>query len=191
MVDIRRERAYIDRKGYKFIQDVVGEAVLWLEYDALHSASHHVYDEPTEGATRAWKPPILVPALWVNETEGARENSADGRMVTNTLRLAVSVSTLTAVGLSGPTDSRRHINDMLVYRRNYWRVDDYQIRGRLRKSIIVGITATQVLVDDDMPFDVLPSIDGLLSTVRPMGFPTDGYANQTFNEHDLTAHHDS
>lgn len=189
-MDLRRERSHIERKGFRYIQDTVGESVLWIEYDAFNSSSHNVYDEPTIGAGRAWKPPVLVPALWVNESEDSRSNSPEGRLPTNALRLGVTLTALTKAGISVPDDYRRHLNDVLFYRRNFWKVSDYQIRGRLRRSIIVGVAASQVKVDDDMPFDTLPDINGLLTTVRPAGFPSDGYVNQTFNEHELPAYHD-
>lgn len=190
MADLRRERAHIERKGWDFIQQTIGEAVLWLEFDATSSAMHPVYDEPMEDAGRAWKPPILVPALWVNEREDARTPDGDGRLPTNSLRLGVPYSSLVKVGLSEPQDSRRHLNDVLVYRRNFWAVNRYELRGRLRAPVMVGVTATQINVDDDMAFDTLPEINGLLTTVRPIGFPSDTYITQTFPEHELPAHHE-
>lgn len=190
MVDIRREREHIQRKGFDYVQATYGEAILWLEFDALNSEYDQVYDEPSVDAQRSWKPPILVPVQFANETEDSRANNRDGRLPTNSIRFAVSMRDLRRVGLSAPEDSRRHLNDLLVYRGNFWRVGDYQKRGRLRETMIVGITATQVLVDDDMPFDTLPSINGLASTVRPRGPQTDGYPTQDFPEHELPAFHD-
>lgn len=189
-MDIRREREAIIRKGFDYMQETIGEAVLWLEYDSLHSEIDAVYDEPSATAERMWKTPILVPVLFANETENIRANNRDGRLTTNSIRFSVPFRTLRRVGLSAPEDSRRHLNDMVLYRRNYWRIGRYEKSGRLRETTIVGVTATQIRVDDDMPFDTLPQINGLASTVRPQGPQSDGYLTQTFDEHEKPAYHD-
>jgi hypothetical protein len=190
MVDIRREREMIRRKGFDFAQKTVGEAVLWIEYDALNSETHNVYDEPTIGAGRAWKSPILVPVQWVNESEAGRANDVAGRLPTDSIRFAVDMRTLRRCGLSAPEDSRRHLNDLIVYRRNFWRVGDYQKLGRLRETTMVGVRASQIHAGDDMPWGDLPVIDGLLSTVRPQGPQNDAYPTQTFDNHERPAYHD-
>lgn len=189
-MDLRRERTHIERKGFQWVQDNVGEAVLWLEFDAHNSAMHPVYDEPMEGAGRAWKPPVLVPAQYVNESEAPRDSTEDARLQTNAIRLAVPFVYMVRSGISEPQDNVRHLNDMLVYRRNFWSINRYDIRGRLRSPIMVSVTATQIRVDDDMAFDDLPDIDGLLTTVKPLGFPSDTFTTQTFNHHELPAHHE-
>jgi len=178
------------RKGTMFVQDIVGESVVWWEYDAVLSEYDHVYDEPGLEETRAWRPSILVPVQYVNVTEAGRQNQSSGRRVANTLRLAVSVRVLRDVGLSAPQDNRRHLNDMLLYANRLWAINDYDVRGRInRDSVMVGVSATEIK-SDDMPFDVLPSFNGISFGDRPTGFPSTGYADQTFNNHELPAHHE-
>lgn len=190
MVDLRREREMIRRKGFAYAQQTIGEAVLWIEYDAKNSETHDVYDEATIDAGRAWKPPILVPVQWVNEAEATRANDTAGRLPTNSLRFAVDMRTLRRCGLSAPEDSNRHLNDLIVWRRNFWRIGRYEKMGRLRETTMVGVTASQIHAGDDMPWGDLPQIDGLLSTARPTGPQNDSYPTQTFDEYELPAYHD-
>jgi hypothetical protein len=186
MVDIRRELEHIERKGAKFIEEVIGEAVVWFEYDAVLSAYDHVYDEPSMTEKRIWNSPILVPVLWVSITQGDRVNEHQGRLVTDSLRLGVSMRRLRDVGLSDPDDNRRHLNDLLLYRRRLWTVSVYAKRGRLRDTVNLDVTATEVH-EDDMPFDSLPTFNGISFGDRPMGFPSSEYDDQSFPLHELPA----
>ena len=189
-MDLNLELEHIIRKGYDWYQANLGEVVIWFEYDAVNSEFDHVYDEPSMDAQRKWRPPVLVPTLWVSEEEDDRTNNCDGRLVTPDIRLAVPMRTLTEVGLSAPRNASRHHNDLLVYRGNYWTVNAYQIRGRMRTDyVIVGVTATLVDIESDMVYDELPDINGLVMEKAPQGFPSDGFRNQTFDEHDLPAFH--
>lgn len=186
-MDLAHELDHINEKGYGWFQENLGEAVIWFEYDAVNSEYDNVYDEPSLTETRVWRPGIIVPALWVNELEDTQRSDGDAKRIISSLRLAVPVKTFREVGLSSPLDTRRHLNDLIVYRRNYWTVAQYTPRGRMRDSAIVGISAAQVNTDD-MPFDTLPSFAGLDATDRPKGFPSDGFAGMTFPEHELPAH---
>lgn len=188
VVDLRRELDLINRRGYDYYQDKLGEIVVWFEYDAKDSAYDHVYDEPSPLAPRAWRPALLVPVLWVNEDEGSAQNSPEGRLVTHTLTFAVTARALDQVGLSDPRDQRRHLDDLILWRRTFWRVSSYKIH-RARTAMLMRVECTQVGADDDMPFDVLPTLAGLGTTVRPFGFPSEGYADQVFPNHELPANH--
>ena len=186
-MDLRTERAHINT-GYDWWQSNLGEAVAWFEYDAVNSSSHSVYDEPTVDATRIWKPVIFVPVLWVIRSEDDELNTEEGRTTTDTLRLAVPMDTLRKVGLSKPDDAARHLRDLIVYNRTYWNVGSYQRRGRLRSSnVIVGVNCTRVYESDDMPFDSLPAMPDNGLVTRPGGFPTDGYAAQSFPDYEKPA----
>ena len=187
--DLRRELDHIHRKGTEFVQSVLGETVVWWEYDALLSEYDAVYDESSATNKRVWRPGILVPVQYVNVNEGGRTNEHQGRLTTNDLRLAVSIRVLRDVGLSNPQDNRRHLNDMILYQKKLWSLDEYDIRGRLaRDSIMVAVTATEIK-PDDVPFDTLPTFAGVAFTDRPMGFPSSSYEDQTFNNHELPAYH--
>lgn len=187
-MDLDRERERIQR-GFDWYQDAIGEVVAWFEYDAAQSEYHHVYDEPTIGASTKWRPAIIVPVLWINEAEPDRVNGPSGQLITPSIRLAVSKTTLDEAGVSSPMDFPRHLNDLIVYRRTYWAVTSYALHGRLRAPTIIGITAARRNVDDDMPFDTLPALDGLEATYRPRGHLNDGFEDQYFPNHELPARH--
>lgn len=186
MVDLARERRMIDRRGYDWYTHNLGETVIWFEYDAVESEYHPVYDEDSVGGTRRWRPGILVPVLWANKTEGDRVVTPEGRQVIPTLRLAVPVSQLRRVGLSSPMDAARHLNDVLVYGRTQWLVESYQLRGRLRDSVVVGVNCVKIFPEDEMSLGVPPDYVGLASTQRPRGFPSDA-PPQEWPEHVLPA----
>lgn len=187
-MDLGRERDRIQR-GFEWYQNNLGEALAWFEFDAAASQFHHVYDEPTEGAATKWRPPIIVPVLWVNELEPPRENTPDGVLLTPSLRFAVPAQTLTDCGVSSPMDFRRHLHDLVVYRRSFWSITSYNLHGRLRAPEIIGVTAARRNVDDDMPFDQIPDLTGLGSTMRPSGHLNDGFEGQYFPNHELPARH--
>lgn len=188
-MDLDRERAYIQRKGYDWYQSKLGEALIWFEFDAVVSEYHPVYDEPSLDEKRRWRHPILLPVLWVNEEEQARNNDPQGRLVTPSIRFAVGVRTMRDSGISTPTQADRHLNDIVVYKGYYWAITDYQIRGRMHDHVIVGVTASRINVDSDMPFDDLPDINGITLEDAPQGFPSDAPNAQWF-EHELPANHD-
>lgn len=182
MVDLARERRMIQRRGYDWYTHNLGETVLWFEYDAVQSDYHPVYDEDSVEASRVWRPGILVPVLWANKTEGDRRPTPEGRQVTPSLRLAVPVDQLRSVGLSSPMDAARHLNDVVVYARTQWLVESYQLRGRLRDSVVVGVNCVKIFPEDEMNLGVPPAYIGLASTQRPRGFPSDA-APQEWPEH--------
>lgn len=185
-MDLAHERSHI-RKVYTQYRNGFGEAVIWWEYDAVNSEFDDVYDEDAlGGAARAWKTPVIVPALWVNEIEGSKVIDLDGRQVVPELRLAASIDTLRDVGLSSPNLADRHLNDLVGYRGTYWKVTGYQIRGRLRDNMIVGVTAAKVFIHDEFPNNAPPTFPGFPTADMPKGFPTDAPA-QSWPDHELPA----
>lgn len=186
-MDLAHERAHI-RKVYGQYQNSMGEAVVWWEYDAVDSAYDPVYDEDAMDGARSWKTGLLVPAMWVNEIEGAKTQSLDGRQVRPELRLAISVETMRQVGISSPNLADRHLNDLIGYRGTYWKVTGYQIRGRLRDNLIVGVTAVKVFISDEWPNADPPTFPGFPTTDMPKGFPTDA-SERTWPQHELPANH--
>lgn len=186
MVDIRREVEHIQRKGMDFVERTTGEAVLWFEYDAVGSEMHPVYDEDSLTEYRKWRPGILVPTLFCQITEGNEEPDREGRIVTATLRCAVSMERLRETGVSNPTDSRRHLNDVLVYAGWQWNVRSYDRRARLRDTLVVGVNAVRIRPEDEFPLGQPPTFVGFDTSVRDRGFPDD--RDQTWSEYELPAY---
>lgn len=187
VVDIRRELEHIERKGARFVEETIGEAIVWWEYDAVNSAYDHVYDEPSMTEKRVWKPAIIVPVQWISITQGDRRMETQGRMVTDYLRFGISIRRLRDVGLSDPSDHRRHLNDLILYRRRLWAISVYAFRGRIRDYVNVDVAATEIH-EDDMPFDTLPTFDSIAFVDRPKGFPSSEFEDQSFPEHELPAY---
>lgn len=186
-MDIRRERAHVKRKGFDFVQQTVGEAILWFEYDAVRSDYHDVYHEDSVTESRSWRPGILVPALWVNITQGVENPSEEGRLVVDTLRLAVSIDALRRTGVSNPSDSRRHLNDIIVYGGSQWNIRTYEKRGRLRDTMLVAVNAVRINEGDEHSMDGLPGFDDLEDQDVDEGFPTDDFDDQVYPDYPLPA----
>ena len=171
-MDLQRELGLLQRRGYDFYQQKMGEVVLWFEYVAEEHTGDSIFDE----GGRTYRPPCDVPVLWVTETEDYERNTEAARRVTPTLRFAVSVQAMRRSGVSDPTSSRRHLNDVVVYKSTYWSVGSYDIHGRLGQSdVIIGVNATKIHPSDDMVFDTLPDFGGIDATTRPRGDLTDDY----------------
>lgn len=181
MVDIRREHALIERRAYRHYANSYGEVIAWYEFDSANTEFDHVYDE----GGRRYRKAIMVTALWVTESEPPEQNTHEGRRVTPSIRFAVSADAMRRSGLSGPTDSSRHLNDLVLYRGQFWAVGSYIPRGRLRSNVVIGVNATLTQVDDEMLFDVLPELNELGDAVRPKPYPNRDESTQEFPHHEV------
>lgn len=166
-MDARKELAHIQKKGYDFYQEQFGEGVLWYEYDGQGTNyGDNVFNE----GGRTYKEPIGITALWATITEDDEHNSHEGRRVTPTLRMAFSMQSLRRSGMSDPGDAVRHLNDLVLYGREFFAVGAYEIHGRLnRQDVIVGVNAIKRFPDEDMVFDTIPDFDGFDGTIKPFG----------------------
>jgi hypothetical protein len=180
-VDLRRELERINRRGFEFYTRKLGEGVVWHEFNALESQYHGTYDE----GGRRYTPGILVPVLWVIIAEAPRRLESQGKKAVPTVQLAASIQALTAAGMSNPTDSVRHLNDVFLYEGTLWEVNDYQIRGRLRHDVMVGVRATKVFAVEEMIFDIMPESIRYDQASRPIGYPNN--VGLTFSGHPLPA----
>lgn len=186
-MDIRREMELINRRLFDKYQADIGEAVVWFEFDSTTSTYDHVYDEDSMEGGRAYRPGVLVPVLWITESDDPETYTPDGRRPTPTLRFTVPGRKLVDCGISNPVDSARHLNDIVIYRGQYWAIGDYQTRGRLRENLMVGVNATHIMPDDEMALATLPELNGLGQAQRPIGYPNNSYDTQTFPHHEAPA----
>lgn len=150
---MRREAALLQRRGYTQYQDTWGEGVLWYEFDAEASRFDNVFDS----GGNVWKTGIGMPVMWVIENEDDEDNPPEGGRYTPTLRFTVNVAVARKNGMSDVLDAERHLNDLVIYHRQIWKVSSYNIRGRLAgRSLLISVEAQRVNPDEDFPNDTLP-----------------------------------
>ena len=166
MIDTRREALHIEREFTRY-QGKVGENVIWFPFDTANSQYSGTYDE----GGRAYLPGINVPIMWVDQIEAPEQYLPEGKRPVQGLRFAVSAKALYEVGLS---DREAHghrtwdvglindswfndrSNDICYYNGRYYEISNYQIRGRIREDVIVGITCTETYPEDEYNFDFPP-----------------------------------
>jgi len=184
-MDLRQETEHIFNNGYQWYEENLGEGVIWHEFDSENTEYHGTYDE----GGRAYTAGILIPALWVIVTEDSSRPTDAGRKPTEKITAAFSMRSLHLSGVSDPEDYTRRLNDLMRYDNRMWKVGGYQIRGRVPSSIIVGVTGTEIYVDEEMVFDTLP--DGMThdGSIRPIPYPND--ASPDFVFHDGPGEYDS
>jgi hypothetical protein len=166
VLDTRREAAKIDREFSRYHQKM-GESVVWFPFDTVSSHYYGTYDE----GGRAYLPGILVPILWVDQIEAPEQYTSEGRRPVQGLRFAISAKAVYEVGLSDREAHGHRVwdaglinnswfddrsNDICYYNGRYYEVSNYQIRGRLREDVIIGITATETYPEDEYTFDFPP-----------------------------------
>ena len=49
-------------------------------------------------------------------------------------------------------------NDICYYNGRYYEISNYQIRGRIREDVIVGVTCTETYPEDEFTFDYGPMV---------------------------------
>jgi hypothetical protein len=160
------ENIKIDREFSRYHQKM-GESVVWFPFDTVSSHYYGTYDE----GGRAYLPGILVPILWVDQIEAPEQYTSEGRRPVQGLRFAISAKAVYEVGLSDREAHGHRVwdaglinnswfddrsNDICYYNGRYYEVSNYQIRGRLREDVIIGITCTETYPEDEYTFDFPP-----------------------------------
>ena len=180
-MDLRQEAEHIFGNGFDWYQSELGEVVFWHEYLSMQSAYDDTYDE----GGRRYSSGLLVPVLWVIVNEDRHRPTPEGRKPTEKLTCAISVRALQDSGISDPEDYTRRLNDLVRYDDRLWRVTDFNIRGRVPDSIIIGVTATQIFPDEEMTFDTKPLGVGSGAT-RRYAYPNERHV-ATYPQHELPA----
>lgn len=176
-VDVRREMAHII-KEYEGYYRVIGEEVIWFRFDTLNSRWNDVYDE----GGRRYLPATRIPALWVDQIEDPEQYSGEGRRPRQRFRFAVSAEEMRQRGIGAeeahgrrlndvppgapvPAQAGRplgvwlddRLNDVVYYDNRYYSISNFQIRGRAQfADAIVGISALELIPDDESVFDFFP-----------------------------------
>jgi len=167
VIDTRREARHIAEEFQRY-QQKVGESVVWYRFDTQASGYNNVYDE----GGRQYLSGLMVPILWVDQVEPPEQYLPEGRRAVHTVRFAVSARQMYESGLS-ITEATGHrswdaglikgtwfddrTNDILYYDGRYYEVMNYQIRGRIREDVIIGISCTETYPEDERMFDTLPT----------------------------------
>lgn len=178
-MDARRELDLIN-KHFRRHHATVGESVIWYEFNPLGSASVNslyddVYDEGVPGTGgRRYYPGVVLPTLFVSETEDQRRAIPEGRQPVQNIDLAISIQDMRDAGISVPYEYRNHLNDLLYYDGRYYSVFDYRVRGRLRDDVFVMIQGLEIYVNQEMLNDPDPGVIGIANYPWPASLPSLG-----------------
>lgn len=169
MIDSRREVENIYRQLDRY-QAQIGESVIWFKFDVDGSEYDRVYDE----GNRVYLPGRPVPILWVDQIEATENYTPEGRRPTQRIRLAVSSRAINEAGIGaaeahgGRTWDTKplndedepqpwwddRLNDVFYYDGRYYEVSNFQIRGRSRHDVIIGVSGIETQPDDERVFDL-------------------------------------
>jgi hypothetical protein len=129
------------------------------------------YDRVYDEANRAYQTGIALPVLWIDQQEDPESYSAEGRRPTQRLRFAASARSINNVGIDATEahggrlwDERPfgkpwwndRLNDLVYYDGRFYEVSDFQIRGRIRQDVIIGVAGIETQPMDESIFDLFP-----------------------------------
>ena len=165
-MDVRRELAHI-RKHYRKYQEIVGETVVWFEFDPLATAASagstfdDVYDEGNAGTGgKKYKKGIVIPTLMITEAEDTKRAIPEGRQPVQIVNLVASIEDFRMAGISDPYEYKNHLNDLFLYDGRYMSVMSYRVRGRGRDDLMVVVEGLEIYINQEMPFDPGPQSFG-------------------------------
>jgi hypothetical protein len=179
MIDTRREREHVFKEFGRF-HNKVGEAVIWFKFDPDSS-----YDEVYDEGGRAYLPGVALAILYMNQMEEQENYSDQGRRPTMRIHFAASARSMNEVGV-GATEAHGgrqqdvkpiakpwwedRLNDLLYYDGRFYEISDFQLRGRIKGDVIVGISGIETQPEDEMVFDTaFPAISPVLPN-QPTAF---------------------
>ena len=144
---VESELSRIDRGLTSDAQKEWGLTVEWFRFDQENTDVDDIYDV---GAARRWKPPLLMPTLWVIREEGSDTFDQEGLYTTETLQVAVAKHVLRDklhwVDLD--RNVRERLNDRLRFEGHVYTISSFQLQGQLlRRDTIIGIMANKVRSD--------------------------------------------
>jgi len=165
MVDTRREVNHVFKEMNRY-QNKIGEAVIWFKFD-IDSSYDNVYDEGGKNYLNG----VAVPILWVDQMEDTETYSAEGRRPTQRIRFACSARTIDETGIDSTEahggrlwdnkpfgkpwwDDR--LNDIIYYDGRFYEISNFQIRGRARQDVVIGISGIETQPEDERVWDLFP-----------------------------------
>jgi hypothetical protein len=167
MIDTRRETNHIYKELSRY-QNKMGEGLIWFKFD-VDSSYDDVYDE----GGKNYLPGIAVPVLWIDQIEDTETYGPEGRRATQRIRFACSARTINETGI-GATEAHGgriwdekpsgkpwwddRLNDILYYDGRYYEISNFQIKGRARQDVIVGVSGIETQPEDERVFDLFPNL---------------------------------
>jgi hypothetical protein len=152
-MDSRRELNYITRQLDRFAQNM-GETVLWWELDTANTTIDPIFGE---SPSRVYRPPVRIMAIQVDETEPTEQAGPEGRRPTQTIRAGFTAATLRESGITFVHgNAQQHLNDVISYNGRYYEVSRFDIQGRLRGDVIIGISGVETFEFEEDIFDAAP-----------------------------------
>jgi hypothetical protein len=152
-VDDRRELNAIFRHYDRFTRGM-GEQVEWFELDKTNSTTHAVYDE---SPNKVYYAPHRVTVVGIDQTEMPAEQSQEGRHTTNMIHFGVTAQALREAGVTNVHgQAQQHLNDVVAWDGRFFAVTSYQVRGRVRADVVIGVTAVEVMEFEEYVFDTNP-----------------------------------
>lgn len=149
-MDDRRELAYVFRQYDRFAQGM-GEEVTWFELDVQASTTDNVYDE---SGNKVYKDPVRVTVIQIDETEPGENSLREGRHSTGSIRFGVTAQALREAGISATHGAApQHLNDVIGWNARYFTVGRFDIRGRIRGDVVIGVSAVETMEFEEFVFD--------------------------------------
>ena len=133
-------------------QEFVGQTLPWYVFDRENSITDLVYDVGSDLAAggRRWKPPLLVPVLSVQRTQGAYDAAVAGFYVTDSVHVSISVRQAELHGL-GDLEERPdlHMPDRFIWNGTVFSPVRIQERGLVQQRFtVIGLDALEVNPDE-------------------------------------------
>lgn len=124
-----------------------GDHIKWFVFDPEASDKNDIYDV---GEERRWRPPLLVPCLWITRITGDDSYRPEGLSVSDTLQFATTYGVLQdKLGWETPElDVRDTLKDRLVFEEKIFTIVAFDVAGSLlTREAIVAVRADQVRED--------------------------------------------
>lgn len=134
-------------RGYQSVQ--VYDEVQYYRFSHNKSEMNDLFDEG-DGVGKIYRPPVTVPCLHVNHSEGPNEDTDTGFYFNDDLHVTASFDQLFRTGLLfQDIRTNRYLKDRMVYDSRVFRVTNMQTLGQVReRDVIVAIQATLVKPDE-------------------------------------------
>lgn len=167
MIDTRREVNHVFKEMSRF-QNKIGEAVIWFKFD-VDSSYDSVYDEGGKNYLNG----VAVPVLWVDQMEDSETYAAEGRRPTQRIRFACSARSIDETGIDSTEahggrlwDNKPNgkpwwddrLNDIIYYDGRFYEISNFQIRGRARQDVVIGVSGIETQPEDERVWDMFPTI---------------------------------
>jgi hypothetical protein len=153
--DARYEYESIESGMATYLEQEVGQTVLWYVFDAAGTEVDNTFDVGTDylPGGRRWEPPVPVKCINAIRTEGAKQFT-DGEYTSDTIHLILSANTAQKVAMPDLIKTwPSHLRDRLVWQGTVYTPTRIELRGVLEESYtVIGIDLIQVnpdeLIDD-------------------------------------------